>query len=330
MRAVATVDEDDITLTRPGRGRRSPGHGSRVSGCEPDIGGGGIVPTAQALPTLAPHARPVPPSPVVVQSHSLMPLLAEKHLRRALRQSGRRGSAPGADRMTWAELRRQAPELLPLLARQLAEGTWRPGELREVLIPTYTGKQMHTAVPTVLDRLVHCALRNAIEPILEARAFPDWVSGFRPRRNRITALRQAATHCEAGLRWVADVDVASVSEGVTIEEVVDWHAQHIRDGSFLDRLRTALAKMPHPIAPGSGLAPLLINLRLSEVDQRLGGLHVVRFADNYTAFTSNRVEAQDAFNSISDALLLSRLRPNEAKSRIRARANVEDLFLIGG
>src|SRR5262249_62358535 len=115
-----------------------------------------------------------------------------------------------------------------------------------------------------------------------------------------------------------------------VEEVVDWHAEHIHDGTFLARVRTALGGMPSPLAPGSGLAPLLINLRLSQVDTLVSGLPVVRFADNYAAFCATQAAAQQAFGVISDALLRYRLRPNEAKSRIRAEANIEDLFLIEG
>jgi hypothetical protein len=267
---------------------------------------------------------------MAAQSHSLMPLLGEAFLRRALRQCGRRGSAPGADGMTWGQLRRDAAQRLPQLAEQLARGAWRPGPVREVQLLTYTGKRMRSWVPTVLDRLVHRALRNAIEPILEAGVFADWVSGFRPRRNRITALRQASAHYAVGLGWVADLDVASVSEGASVEEVVDWHAEHIHDGTFLARVRTALGGMPSPLAPGSGLAPLLINLRLSHVDTLVSGLSVVRFADNYAAFCATQAAAQQAFGVISAALLRYRLRPNEAKSRIRAEANIEDLFLIEG
>ncbi|MFF0147003.1 reverse transcriptase family protein [Amycolatopsis sulphurea] len=232
--------------------------------------------------------------------------------------------------MTWGDLRREAQTVLPQLAIELAEGTWQPGPVRDVPLSTYTGKQIHAFVPTVRDRLVHRALRNAIEPILEARAFRGWVSGFRPRRNRITSLRQAAMYHQAGFRWAADLDVASVSAGAIVDEVIDWHAEHIHDGALLARLRTALAAMPSPIAPGSGLAPMLINLRLSQVDKRVSGLRVVRFADNYVAFAGAREEAHEAFYAISDALLTLRLCPNEIKSRIREDVNVEDLFLIGG
>lgn len=232
--------------------------------------------------------------------------------------------------MTWAALRRDASRLLPHLAAQLAEGAWQPGALRSVSIPTYIGKQLPTTIPPIRDRLVHRAMRNAMEPIFEARVFAAWVSGFRPRRNRISALRQAAAHVDAGYRWVADIDTASVSEGATVEEVIDWIARYVHDGTFLARVRTALAALPAPIAPGSGLSPLLINLRLSRVDAELDGLRVVRFADNYCAFARTRNEAVEAFSRISDALACQRLKPNAVKSRLREDVCVEDLFLIGG
>jgi hypothetical protein len=88
--------------------------------------------------------------------------------------------------------------------------------------------------------------------------------------------------------------------------------------------------MPESITPGSGLAPLLINLRLAQVDRLLSAFRVVRFADNYAAVARVQHDAEEAFFAVSDTLLQMRLRPNEHKSRIRTDANVEDLFLIGG
>lgn len=304
---------------------------ARVLGCASILRGDGIVPSTQAVTTVAQHAPAAPGDVAVVpQSHSLMPLLGEKHLRRALRQCGRRSSSPGADSMTWRGLRQRAAVLLPKLASHLAAGTWQPGPLREVTIPIYTGKSMPTAIPTVVDRLVHRAVRNAVEPILEARTFADWVSGYRPRRNRNTALRQAAAYLDNGYRCVADIDAARVSEGVDVDEAVEWFAEYVHDGAFLRLLRVALAGLPAPVIPGSGLAPLLINLRLSQVDKDLTRLRVVRFADNYCAFAAAREQAQEAFWQISDAMLVVRLHPNAAKSRLRHAANAEDLFLIDG
>ncbi|GAB3677649.1 hypothetical protein GCM10027597_18770 [Saccharopolyspora tripterygii] len=189
---------------------------------------------------------------------------------------------------------------------------------------------MPTVIPPVVDRLVHRAVRNAVEPVLEARAFDDWVSGYRPRRNRNTALRQAAEFLAGGYRCVTDIDAAKVSEGVGIDEAVGWFAEYVYDGTFLRLLHTVLTGLPNPVAPGSGLAPLLINLRLSQVDRKLSGLRVVRFADNYCAFVETVADAEGAFRCISDAMAAVRLEPNSTKSRIRRKSNAEDLFLIDG
>ncbi|GAA3863305.1 hypothetical protein GCM10022243_32290 [Saccharothrix violaceirubra] len=131
-------------VSGPERGRLSSGHGSRVSGCEPRHGDRGIVPAAQAIPTLA-HPDTTTATPVR-RTHSLMPHLDERHLRIALRQCGRRLSAPGADGMTLGQLRECATRLLPRLAGQLAEGTWRPGPLCHIRFPT-------AVVPTHRSRL---------------------------------------------------------------------------------------------------------------------------------------------------------------------------------
>jgi RNA-directed DNA polymerase len=306
----------------PERGRLSPHRGPRVLGCGPlDEKGEGIVPAAQALTTIT-HQGP--------QSHTLMPFLGERFLARALREGGRRRSAPGADGVTWAAYRREASARIPELARALKEGTWRPGPLRSVPFDTYAGKHLPGVIPTVEDRIVQRAMRYAVEPILEARAFTDWVSGYRPRRNRITALRHAMFHHAAGYRWVADVDVERVSFGLDAAEVTDWLAAYVHDGTFLDRFRTAVGGMPSPLAPGGGLAPMLINLRLVPADWRLADLRVVRFTDNYCAFTADRASAEQAFTRILEALAAIGLAANTSKSRVRQDACVEDLFLIAG
>jgi RNA-directed DNA polymerase len=249
-----------------------------------------------------------------------MPLVYEEaHLRRAARACMRRRSAPGADETTWAKWRDGAGARITALSEALRAGTWSPAPLRPVLITNYFGKQFHVYVPTAADRVVHRAMRNAVEPLLEERAFRDWVSGYRPRRNRITALSQVMAHMEAGRTIVADIDVARASGGSTAEEVTGWLADYVTDGTFLALFRTVLSGPPEPI-----------NLRLSRVDARLGGLPVVRFADNYILPAATPRAAQDAFDQATAALAAEGLAPNARKSRIRGHANPEDLFLLEG
>jgi RNA-directed DNA polymerase len=286
--------------------------------------GAGIVPAAQATATLPARAA---------AAHSLMPYLTGVvHLHRAARACMRRSSAAGADGMSWAAYRQGLRERLADLAERLRTGTWHPGPLRPVEITAYTGKVFIAVVPTVEDRIVHRAMRAALDPILDAQALADWVSGYRPGRNRITAVRQAAAHLAAGHRWIVDVDVAGASAGGTVGQLVDWLAAHVHDGTFLARFRTAISAFPSPLAPGTGLWPVAFQLRLSQVDRQLDGLRVVRFADNYTVFTTGPDDARAALARLTAALSAVGLTPNPVKSRIRAArtVNPEDLYLIAG
>lgn len=283
----------------------------------------GIVPAVQAEQTVA---------QLVPVAHSLMPyLLDQTHLVRAARACMRRGASPGADGLTWAEYRDGMRSRLTALAARIRRQEWSPSPLRTVDITSYTGKTFQAVIPTVEDRIVHRAIRGALEPILEHRVLADWVSAYRPGRNRVTAVRQASRHIDAGNRWVADIDVAGASVGGTAEQFVDWLTPHVADGSFLAVFRTVLEGLPTPLIPGSGLGPSLLHLRLAQVDQHLDAL-VVRFADNYTAFAPDRDAAMTAFGQITDALASIGLRPNTRKSAIRPPhlANPEDLFLIDG
>jgi RNA-directed DNA polymerase len=266
-----------------------------------------------------------------VQGHSLMPLLyGEARLRSAARSCMRRCSAPGADGITWAAYRQGLASRITALSTALREGIWTPSPLRTTQIVNYIGKRFTAVIPTAEDRIVHRAMRNAVEPVLEAEAFAGWVSGYRPGRNRITAVRDAMHYLQAGQVFVADIDVARTSSGSTAQEVTGWLAVYVSDGTFLSRFRTALLALPEPIVPGTGLAPLLINLRLSRVDARVSGLPAVRFADNYCLFAASMADAEAAYKLLTAALAAEGLQPNPRKSRIRARANAEDLFLLDG
>ncbi|WP_407915974.1 reverse transcriptase domain-containing protein [Kitasatospora sp. NE20-6] len=219
---------------------------------------------------------------------------------------------------------------LDALAAELRAGTWQPSPVREVVITTYTGKEFTAVIPTVADRVVQRAMRNAIEPVLERRALADWVSGYRAGRNRITALRDADRHVAAGLRWVADVDVQQASAGSSAQEITGWLAAHVADGAFLALFQRVLEPLPYPIMPGTALSPMLINLRLSRVDTLLTGHPVVRFCDNYCIFARDRAVAEDAMADVVSVLGACGLTAHPGKSGIRRDVRTEDLFLIAG
>ena len=266
--------------------------------------------------------------PAALQTHSFMPLLVHpRHLTQAARGCMRTTSSPGADGITWHDYRVGLHDRLAHLAARLRDDSWRPGPIRQVSWPS-ADKHLCVAIPTVEDRIVHRAIRRCVEPILEAHAYPAWMFGWRPGRGRIHALTYAQHQGITSPCWVADIDIAHATAGGTVEQAVGWLAQWIHDGSFLATVRHALEGLPSPLAPGSGLTPLLTNLRLLRIDHMLTEITVVRVTDNYVIFCIGRHEAQRAFDHLAQVLSEAALQPNPAKSKIW-RPNLEDLFLAG-
>jgi RNA-directed DNA polymerase len=261
-------------------------------------------------------------------AHTLMPLITDPaRLKRTARACMRRPAAPGADGVTWARYRDGLDARIDDLARLLREGTWQPGPVRTVIMPSW-GKNLTLAIATVEDRIVHRALRLAAEPVLEHDAYPPWMYGWRPRAGRVEAVAAACAHLRGGRRWVADLDVAAATSGAGPEETISWLARWISDGSYLTLARRIIESLPAPLAPGSGLTPMLTNLRLARVDEQLAGLLVVRLTDNYTAFCDSPAAARAAARVITDALAACGLAPSDAKSKVW-RPNPEDLYLAG-
>jgi hypothetical protein len=240
----------------------------------------------------------------------------------------RRRAAPGPDKVTWRQYRIGLDERLDTLGAALRSDTWRQGPLRECLVRSFAGATFSVAIPNVEDRIVHRAIRLTLEPLLEAFAFKDFVSGFRPRRNRLSAVRRAAEYL-AHDYWVADIDVAHSAMFDDVEHIIDLVARYVSDGAFLRRVRRVLEGLPRPLQPGSGLTPLLINLLLVPVDEAAAHMRVVRFGDNYCVFSSSEAQALDDFTQMEHLLESHRLSINKSKSVTRSRPNAEDLFLLG-
>lgn len=259
-----------------------------------------------------------------------MPMLTQvRWLKKAARACMRRPAATGPDGVTWGAYRVGFDDRLRDLAKRLAGASWEPVPPRLVSWPSWD-KELTVCVPTVEDRIVHRALRQAAEPVLDREAYPPWLFGWRPRRGRVEAVAAAATHMDAGRHWVADLDVTKVTVGAETEEIITALAEHIHDGPFLATMRTALNALPSPLYPGSGLSPMLTNVRLLRVDRHraLHGLKVVRLTDNYTAFAQTRTDSEVAMSALESALSDYHMLPHPEKSKVW-RPNPEDLFLAG-
>ena len=105
-------------------------------------------------------------------------------------RSNKGSRTPGIDGVTIARVERRAGGVSGFLAEirdQLKAGTYRPPEVRQVMIPKANGKLRKLGIPTLADRVVQASLKLVLEPVFEAD-FQPCSYGFRPSRRAQDAI----------------------------------------------------------------------------------------------------------------------------------------------
>jgi RNA-directed DNA polymerase len=75
-----------------------------------------------------------------------------------------------------------------------------------VLIPKPDGSQRELGIPTVVDQLIHQALLQVLQPLIDP-TFSDHSHGFRPGQRAHGAVKAARGSVQSGKHVVVDVDL---------------------------------------------------------------------------------------------------------------------------
>jgi RNA-directed DNA polymerase len=200
------------------------------------------------------------------------------------RVAGNRGAGtPGVDGLTVDHV----GELIGVsgfvddLRAQLKAGTFRPLPVRERKIPNPggSGKVRKLGIPTVADRVVQAALKLVLEPIFEAD-FEPVSYGFRPRRRAQDAIADIHQCGTSGYRWVLDADIEACFDSIDHPALMDRVRARVKDKRVLALVKAFLKagvltelgerRDTHTGTPPGGiLSPLLANVALSALDERL-------------------------------------------------------------
>ena len=237
--------------------------------------------------------------------------------------------APGPDGRTIAKVREHLPTILPTLSRSLLDGSYRPGEIRRVMIPKSGGGERGLGIPNVVDRMVQEAVRSVLEALYEPTFHPS-SHGFRPKRSCHTAVAQARTYLAEGYGWVVDLDLEKFFDRVHHQRLMARLAERVEDRRVLvliGRMLKAQVVLPdgvkvsteEGVPQGGPLSPLLSNIVLDELDRELEqrGHRFVRYADDCNIYVRSEKAGQRVKASITAFITRRlRLRVNEAKSAV--------------
>ena len=215
-----------------------------------------------------------------LETRSLMERVVEGgNLRRALKRVQQNKGSPGVDGLTVEELPATLRQHWPVIRAQLLDGRYQPSVVKRVEIPKPGGGVRMLGIPTVLDRFIQQAVLQVLQPLIDP-TFSESSYGFRPGRRAHDAVCQAQRYLQSGRRWVVDVDLEQFFDRVHHDVLMGLVAQRITDSRMHTLIRRYLAAGilaagvvvdRHEGTPQGGpLSPLLANVLLDVVDQRVG------------------------------------------------------------
>ena len=203
--------------------------------------------------------------------HSLMHHINEGSLRNCYQQlDGKK--AVGTDGITKAEYGERLEANLQALLERMKRMAYRPGPVREVLIPKEgkPGATRPLGISNFEDKLVQKRIQEILEAIYDP-IFLDCSYGFRPGRGCIDAIRALNIHLyQNEVETVIDIDLANFFGSIDHELLTEMLKQKIKDSRFIRYIRRlfkagVLAKgdlvtSEEGVSQGSCCSPVLANI----------------------------------------------------------------------
>jgi RNA-directed DNA polymerase len=237
---------------------------------------------------------------------------------------------PGADHVTIEQFERRLDENLATLHDSLRGGNFSPQVILRAWIPKPGSKDKRPlGIPTVRDRVVQAALRNALEPIFE-RDFAAHSYGFRPGRGCQDALRRVDSLLKQGYTWVVDADLKSYFDTIPHDKLLELVRAKVADSKVLTLLEAFLTQRimeglkdwtPEEGAPqGAVISPLLSNIYLDPLDHLMAerGFEMIRYADDFVVMCRSETEARQALATIQAWVAEADLVLHPEKTRVVA------------
>lgn len=255
-------------------------------------------------------------------------ILETYNLKAAFKRVKANKGAPGIDGITIEEYEQNLEEELKQLKDEVQSWSYKPTPVKRVEIPKPNGKgTRNLGIPIIKDRVLHMAIKQVLEPILEP-TFSKNSYGFRPGRNQQQAIQEAKRIVESGKEFVVDIDLSKFFDRINHDRLIHRLKAHIddirvlrligmilRSGVMIDGIRMPTEEGS---VQGSPLSPLLSNVVLDELDKELEqrGLEFCRFADDCNIFVNTERAAVRVMASIKKFIEKKlKLKVNEDKSK---------------
>jgi len=237
-------------------------------------------------------------------------ILSSDNMNEAYQKVKRNKGAGGVDQMEMDELLEHLKTHREEILTSLLKGSYKPYPVKRVEIPKENGKTRKLGIPTLRDRVVQQAILQVLSPIYE-KQFVETSYGFRPNRGCHDALKKCQEYANQGYWYVIDIDLEKFFDTVNQSMLMEILSRLIKDNRVLSLIQKFLnagimdrgmfIRSDVGVAQGGPISPLLANIMLNELDQRLEewGYRFVRYADDLMIFTKSKRAGQRQFQRVS-------------------------------
>lgn len=253
--------------------------------------------------------------------------------------------AVGIDGQTKQEYGEHLKENIEELVAKMKTMTYRPGAVREVLIPKegQKGKYRPLGISNFEDKMVQLMISKILEAIYES-AFLGSSYGFRPGRSCHTAIKALYEYlyrneCET----IIDVDLKNFFGTINHEKLVEILRERIKDEKFIRyivrMLRAGvlsegeLRKTDEGSPQGSIASPILSNIYAhyaidewfeEEVKKAVAGkVEIFRYCDDIVICCQYKRDAERIRKALGKRLARYSLSLNEDKTKLIAFSKKE-------
>lgn len=260
-------------------------------------------------------------------------------------------STPGIDGIVARQIAAKAGTWIPDISRQLLEGQYRPQLPRWVHIDKPNGGERKIGILTITDRIVHAAVKQVLEPILEPR-FLNGSFGFRPGRSVTGALEAVCDQISdersnlPKFSVAVNADISDCFDTIDHDLLIAQLREFVGDPAMIDLVRLLLQAVGTTrrswfttrrvgVVQGSALSPLLCNLYLHRLDTALdhharnlaGAVAWLRYADDLLILARDR---QTARHGLAVARrTLAELRQSFGKKKLRISRTLDGFDWLG-